>query len=180
VIEMLDSKGVYLHLLDANMDTSTAMGRCMVTIMLAFAQLNRDYARERTREVMAIKRENRDPLGRQSASAPVGWTRRGKKSRSYLVENEEERERVEIIAKWREEGLSYESIYYRSKGKEYGWKDSRQWVPRFIKAALEARDLGYPKVYIPTTKRIPAVSKSLRPAAAEGCEDLGPIPSPPL
>jgi site-specific DNA recombinase len=55
-VEELDQLGVKFVSITQNLDTSTSMGRCMLNVMSAFAQLEREVIAERTRDKMAAAR----------------------------------------------------------------------------------------------------------------------------
>jgi len=52
-IERINSAGAHLRILTQQLDTSTAMGKCMLAMVAAFAELERDLAIERTRAGLA-------------------------------------------------------------------------------------------------------------------------------
>lgn len=53
IYNYLESKGVTLNSLNESFDTSTAIGRAAIRIILVFAQLEREQISERTKDVMA-------------------------------------------------------------------------------------------------------------------------------
>lgn len=64
---------VSLHLLDMGgsaVDTTSAAGRFMLTVLAAAAEMERNRIRERTRDVLAAKKANGERLGR----TPHGYT----------------------------------------------------------------------------------------------------------
>lgn len=63
-IETLIDKGVSIYSYSENIDLSTSMGRAMLTIMSAFAQLERDLIRERTIAGLNRVRAQGKKLGR--------------------------------------------------------------------------------------------------------------------
>lgn len=67
-----DQQGVALHLVDLGgqtLSTGTAMGRMFLTLVAAFAELERNLISERTAAALAFKRQQGAKLG----SAPMGW-----------------------------------------------------------------------------------------------------------
>ncbi|MGJ9371820.1 recombinase family protein [Nesterenkonia sp. CF4.4] len=64
VIEELEARGVGFKSLTENIDTTGPMGRAMLTIMAAFAQLERDTISERTRAGLAAAAQNNRKGGR--------------------------------------------------------------------------------------------------------------------
>lgn len=56
-------RGVTVHFIDLQLDTSTAMGKMMLTILAALAEWESARKSERTREALAIKRMNGERIG---------------------------------------------------------------------------------------------------------------------
>lgn len=50
--------------IDQGIDTRTPMGKAMAQLSAVFAELERDYIRQRTRDALAVKRDNGVTLGR--------------------------------------------------------------------------------------------------------------------
>lgn len=63
-MENLYNKGVMIYSFSENLDLSSSMGRAMLTIISAFAQLERDIIRERTIAGLARVRAQGKKLGR--------------------------------------------------------------------------------------------------------------------
>jgi DNA invertase Pin-like site-specific DNA recombinase len=63
-IENLVSKDVKIYSYSENIDLNSSMGRAMLTILSAFAQLERDIIRERTLAGLARARAQGKKLGR--------------------------------------------------------------------------------------------------------------------
>jgi DNA invertase Pin-like site-specific DNA recombinase len=166
-IQMFKAKGVNLHILDVHIDTSTPIGEFIVTVMLAFAQLQQRYISERTREIMAHKRAKGEGCGKAATTVPIGWRRYGKKN-PFIVPFEAERQLIDEMARMRDEGMTYPSIYQTACNKKWNRK-GRVWVPDLIKLALLARDLGYPKL---TTRKLRSLlaAQAQRPDDAAQCE----------
>lgn len=66
-----NGEGWALVALDLGMDTSTAMGRAMAHVALAFAELERERIRERTREGLAEARRRGAAVGGPAVSEAV-------------------------------------------------------------------------------------------------------------
>ena len=100
-----DKANVGLHLIDmggAAVDTRSAMGRMLLTMMAGFAQFERDLISERTAASLQYKKRQRAAYG----PTPLGFARDGDK----LVEDEREASLVGRICKMREGGLSLRGI----------------------------------------------------------------------
>lgn len=75
-IERLVSKDIQIYSYSENIDLNSSMGRAMLTIMSAFAQLERDIIRERTLAGLARAKAQGKKLGRP------------KKKRGYVFKGE--------------------------------------------------------------------------------------------
>ena len=60
IVEMLMERGVKVHILNMGLIEDTPMGNLILTVMLAFAQFERDVIVERTQDGKAIARESED------------------------------------------------------------------------------------------------------------------------
>lgn len=60
VVESLTSRGVKVHILNMGLIEDTPMGNLILTVMLAFAQFERDTIVERTQAGKAVARERED------------------------------------------------------------------------------------------------------------------------
>lgn len=67
-VENLLNKGIMVYSYTENVDLSSSMGRAMLTIISAFAQLERDLIRERTLAGLARAKANGKKLGRPKGS----------------------------------------------------------------------------------------------------------------
>ena len=67
-MENLYNKGIQVYSYSENIDLSSSMGRAMLTIISAFAQLERDIIRERTIAGLARAKAEGKKLGRQQGS----------------------------------------------------------------------------------------------------------------
>lgn len=89
-VEFLEERGVEFVSVTQNLDTSTSMGRCMMNVMSAFAQLEREVISERTRDkVLASRRKGLWTGGRPLLGFDIVDRR--------LVVNEGEAEHVRAI-----------------------------------------------------------------------------------
>lgn len=166
VMEQLDKRGVFFHSLDYNIDTSTPVGRYVRNILLAGAELERDLARERANETYSYLMSNALPY---SAHPPMGWriTKRGKRKefRAFLTE----RKFIDKLAQARKAGATVHDLANYCWANREELNQTRNFAsPTAIKWALQARNLGYPKVC--GAKRIAAMHREL--LAAGGCPPI--------
>jgi DNA invertase Pin-like site-specific DNA recombinase len=71
--EHLRNKGVQLISFKENIDTSTATGKLMLTMIAAIAEFERDNLLERQREGIAIAKEKGMYKGRKKIEPPKNW-----------------------------------------------------------------------------------------------------------
>lgn len=127
----LQSKAKDLVILDLNLDTTTPIGQCVLTILLAFAQLERNTINERCRRGQkAVK----DAGGYFSGHPPFGWDAHEKK----LVINPLEQQVRGLIFKWREEGLSFNRIAGRLNEHEIPAKRGGKWFADTVRDVIQA------------------------------------------
>jgi len=139
-LAMLAHKGVYVHSLDLGLDTSTPVGRCVCTVMLAFAELEREYASERTHEALGAKRKAGLPIG---PGVPIGWKKIGSGKSGRFAPDQVERDQALAIAALRAAGQSHEKIVtgMRTCRRPNG----REWNRETVRRAILAAGLGFPK-----------------------------------
>ena len=68
IVEHIRIAQANLHILDLNIDTSTAMGKCVLTILGAIAELDRKTIKERTAEGIAIAKAAGKYKGRKKGA----------------------------------------------------------------------------------------------------------------
>ena len=128
-------RGVALHLVDmggAAMDTTSATGRMMLTMLAGFAEFERTLTSERTTAALHYKRDHRQAYG----PTPYGFARKGKD----LVEIPSELATIASMQVWRAAGLSYREIAARLTAIGAPTKRGGQWHPRTV-AILLANEL---------------------------------------
>ena len=69
-VEKLKERGIALEIVDMNIDTSTAHGMLLYTVVACFAEFERRMASERTKEGLAAARARGKPLGRPPKLSP--------------------------------------------------------------------------------------------------------------
>lgn len=139
-LAMLAHKGVYVHSLDLGLDTSTAVGRCVCTVMLAFAELEREYASERTKEALGAKKRMGLPHG---GSAPIGWKKVGVGKASRYVPDQVERDQAITLAGMHASGMSHDRIVMAMRGTRRS--NGLEWHKNAVRKAILAASLQFPK-----------------------------------
>ena len=74
IVEEINEKGAYLQVLELNLDTSTAIGQFVLTILAAVAELERKTIRQRTIEGIAIAKSKGKYKGRKPGSIKLKGT----------------------------------------------------------------------------------------------------------
>lgn len=74
IAEQLKAKGIHLVSNKENIDTSTATGKLMLTMIGAIAEFERANMLERQKEGIAIAKEEGKYMGRKEIDYPVNWT----------------------------------------------------------------------------------------------------------
>lgn len=124
-----DSKGIALHLLDMNIDTSTPMGRMFLTMAAGFAELERNLIAERTRSALRHKKASRKAYNH----APLGFERIG----NDLVPVEGEMAVVDRIRNLREKGYTLQKIADFLNLEGVSTKNGGKWYASTIKNICE-------------------------------------------
>ena len=68
IVEQIKTAQANLNILDLQIDTSTAMGKCVLTILGAIAELDRKTIKERTAEGIAIAKSQGKYKGRKKGA----------------------------------------------------------------------------------------------------------------
>lgn len=149
-MQLLTAKGVSFNSLDLGLDTSTPIGRCVFTILTAFAELEVEFIRQRTRDGLRAKRRAGKPFGKH---APIGWVKRGKGRDSYYLPDEQEREQVMRMVGMRDRGASLERITLAMR--PVVRTNGRRWNINSITRALRAARARFAKEFVEPPARTP-------------------------
>jgi DNA invertase Pin-like site-specific DNA recombinase len=141
-MQLLASKDVSFNSLDLGLDTSSPIGRCVFTILTAFAELEVAFIRQRTRDSLREKRKAGKPHGRH---APIGWRKCGKGKDSYYVPCPEERRQVDEIAALRQAGASLERLVMHTR--QWRRPNGYAWNINSITRAIKAQAARYAKEF---------------------------------
>lgn len=140
-MEMLASKGVTVHSLDLRIDTSTPLGKFFQTVVLAVAQLEKEYIGMRTREaVLQLKKEGKP----YSTAKPFGWRKVVTKKTRYYIPDLEERAIIEHLYSMKCGGATWVDLELWSYTQKTH-KTTRRWSLRNLKWAMMAREHQYPR-----------------------------------
>ncbi len=126
-----DKAGVALHLVDMggqSINTASAMGRMMLTMMAGFAQFERDLISERTAAALQHKKAHDKVYG----PVPFGKDRNG----DELKANEDELSILEKIRLWRGQGLSYWKIAAKLNAHGIKGKGGGKWYAASVRYVL--------------------------------------------
>lgn len=107
----LKKKGVEVIFLQNKIDTTTSMGECMLTMLAAFAQLERDMINERSQAGMKRAREMGIKTGRKCKDGTIKFIDADEVKRLY---NEENKTIKDLTVKY---GCTRQTIYNYLKDK---------------------------------------------------------------
>jgi DNA invertase Pin-like site-specific DNA recombinase len=131
-----DRAGVELHLVDMggmSLNTSSAMGRMMLTMLAGFAEWERNLIAERTRAVLWHKRAKHQAY----SPTPLGFTRVGKD----LVEDDQEQATLSRIRAMAAEGMSLNAIARQLNEDGVPAKRGGKFYPSTVRYILNNRAL---------------------------------------
>jgi DNA invertase Pin-like site-specific DNA recombinase len=130
-VETWTRKGTTLHLLDVSgnsIDTSSAAGKFMLTILAAVAEMERNLIAERIRNVMSWKRRNGKIFGHE----PFGYARHG----DALVPVEAEQRVLDLILELRARGYSLRKIAKTLEARGIPTKRGGRWAAATVRKLL--------------------------------------------
>jgi len=130
-VEDWTKRGFVLHLLDVSgnsLDTSSAAGKFMLTILAAVAEMERNLIAERIRNVLGWKRKNGKVFGHE----PYGFARDG----DDLIPVEAEQRALELILELRARGYSLRKIARTLEARGIPTKRGGKWAPATVRKLL--------------------------------------------
>jgi DNA invertase Pin-like site-specific DNA recombinase len=132
LIERLTRAGADLVSLSERIDTTTAAGKMMVTMLLGFAQMERDLASERTTCALAYKKAKGERVG----TVPYGYHLAAD---GVNLESDAAELAVAALAReYRAAGLSLRKIGQRLDEAGHLPRNGGQWHAETVKALLAA------------------------------------------
>jgi site-specific DNA recombinase len=117
-----DKQGIALHLVDMggqSLNTGSAMGRMMLTLLAGFAQFERDLTAERTTSALAHKKANNQAY----SPTPYGKDRDGER----LTDNAQELSIIKQMRELRENGFSLRGIAEHLNSNGIASKQGKRW-----------------------------------------------------
>ena len=129
--ETWNRQGVALHLVDMGgsaMDTASATGRVLLTMLAAMAEFERSITAERTSTALTFKRDRREVYG----PTPYGYSREG----DTLHEHGDELATITRIQNWAAEGSSLAAIARQLNAESVPTKRGGQWYPSTVRYLL--------------------------------------------
>ncbi len=136
VCETWKRLGIALHLADLGgqaIDTSSAAGKMFLTMLAAFAEMERNLTSERIKAVLQKKRERGEFTG---GTVPFGWRLL---PGGLLEMHDHEQETIRVARDLRAEGLSLRKIGARLHELGRQPKQSSRWHPRCIQSLLRSQ-----------------------------------------
>lgn len=129
--DRLTKQGGQLVSLTEKIDTTTAAGRMVLTVLAAMYQLEREQTGERTRDALRhIRAQGRKTGG----DVPYGYQARD----GRLTEHPAEQKAIRLIRKLRGKGHSFRAIAAELEREGYRTKTGKaHWHPQSVKQVLE-------------------------------------------
>jgi len=129
ISETLNQKGADLVSLTEQIDTTSAAGKMIFSMMAAFSQFERDLASERTRAALSYKKAN----GEKYAPVPFGF----EEMNGRLVEVQEETEIVADILGMRSRGVALSRIAGELNGRGVSGKNGGKWYASTVRYLIQ-------------------------------------------
>ena len=126
-----DSQGLTLHLVDMggqSLNTSSAMGRMMLTMMAAFAEFERNLISERTAAAMQHKKKHLQHY----AQVPYGF----QVEEAMLVQHDAEQKIIAEMRVWQSKGWTLRAIAERLNQEGVPTKNGGVWHAATVRQIL--------------------------------------------
>jgi len=132
-LEAWQKAGISVHIVDMGgmpFDSASAVGKFLLSVLVATAEMERNLIRERTKAVLAFKKTNREVYNHE----PYGFRRVGNK----LVEDPEEQRVIGEILYLRAKGYSLRKIAHALTSAGIPSKRGRPWSAASVRRVLLA------------------------------------------
>lgn len=136
-VESWERQRVTLHIIDLGgnaIDTASAAGKFMLTVLAGAAEMERNLTRERTRAAMQVKRERGERISRW-----VSFGYRLTTSGAVVVDHREQRT-ISAIKRMRSAGKSLRAIAEELAGRGMCGRRGQPISPKTVWAVLRAGD----------------------------------------
>jgi len=169
--DLWHKRGVSVHLLDLNIDTTTPVGRFAMTVFGAAIELDRTMIRERMEAGRAhAEAQGWYTLGRPPYGFKIKKVNDNGRVRQKLIPNEEQRWIASTVLELRNQGLTFQQV--REQLRRMGCAPSKvpphatlqQWMEK--EQELRARESLSSATLLPTNGEIPASGFSATDAGA--------------
>lgn len=127
-----------LLIVDVALDTTTPIGQCMLTVLLAFAELERNMLLQR---VMDGKERIKEQNGYVCGRPPYGWIATRVNGRKGLRPHRREQKTYNLIQRLRHEGLSCAKIAAYLNLKKIPAKSGGEWEHKAVYNVLHRNNL---------------------------------------
>src|SRR6516162_7305732 len=132
LLELFEKRGVALISVAESLDTASAAGRLVITIMAAVSQWEREAIGERTRDAMRHKRASGERVG----TIRFGFCLAEDGSR--LVEDPDEQDIIGRIRELKAAGHTLQEIAYELNRQGYTTRRGTAWRFQYVAAVLKA------------------------------------------
>jgi DNA invertase Pin-like site-specific DNA recombinase len=128
-------RGITLHVLDVNLDTSTPIGDMVLKILAVVAEWERRRIGERTSAAVKLARQRGKAA---NGCAGYGFKYVGAKGNRRRVPDDDERAVMKRIVGWRLQGMPFDKIYFYLLGQGIKTKAGKEWSLSRIYRAFQA------------------------------------------
>lgn len=133
IAEELKTKGCDLVSLSEKIDTTSAAGEMIFTMLAAMAQFERKQIAERTSMALQHKRSNGEVVGR----VPFGYDAQVIDGKKMLVDNPQEQKALKLAINLRKKGESLHKIAATLEQKGFKAR-GKQWYAKSLARVLDA------------------------------------------
>ena len=137
-VEQWDRQSVALHIIDLGgnaIDSTSAAGKFMLTVLAGAAEMERNLTRERTKAALRVKKSRGERVTRRDR-VPYGFDLSPRDDR-HIVKNRREQTVITRMKRWRRDGLGYKRIADRMNDRSILAKQGGTWYAMTVKQVLD-------------------------------------------
>ena len=137
-VEQWDRQSVALHIIDLGgnaIDTTSAAGKFMLTVLAGAAEMERNLTRERTKAALRVKKSRGERVTRRDR-VPYGFNL-SPRDDDRIVKNRREQSNITRMKRWRRDGLGYKRIADRMNDRGISAKQGGMWYAMTVKQVLD-------------------------------------------